>query len=139
MTTPILAWNQDDLSRQLRTDLTRGDPQTARWINGRLVGLLASSASSTSADFAIGVSALPAGVTTPEHSHLAEELAIIMSGTGAIVIDGQRVAVKPGDMVLTPPESLHRTEADPDSDLTVFWIYSRSDSALRWLEDNPVE
>lgn len=139
MKSPITAWHQDELSEQLLSDLTVESPALGRWVNGRIVGLLASAATSTAAHFAIGVSALPAGATTPEHSHAAEELAIIMSGTGTIHIDGERVSVEAGDVVLTPPESVHRTEADADSPLTVFWIYSQSDSALRWLEENPIE
>lgn len=135
----ISSWNQSNLVDQLLSGLETGEPEIGRWVNGRVIGLLASAASSTAAHFAFGVSAIPAGASTPEHSHAAEEIAIIMSGTGAIVIDGETVEVKPGDVVLTPPESLHRTEAGPDSPLTVFWIYSQSDSALRWLEDNPVE
>lgn len=139
VTSSILAWNHGELSNELLADLARDAPHRGRWINGRIVGLLASEASSTAEHFAIGVSALPAGATTPEHSHAAEEIAIIMSGTGVIVIDGESVAVSTGDVVLTPPMSVHRTEADAASPLTVFWIYSRSDSALRWLEDDPVE
>ena len=139
MTSSILAWNHGELSRELLSDLTREAPNRGRWINGRIVGLLASQASSTAEHFAIGVSALPAGATTPEHSHAAEEIAIIMSGTGVIEIDGESIAVTTGDVVLTPPGSVHRTEAGEASPLTVFWIYSQSDSALRWLEENPVE
>jgi len=139
MTTPILAWNQVELSQQLIADLSRENPDIGRWVNGRIVGLLASAEASTATHFAIGVSALQPGTTTPEHSHAAEELAIIMSGSGTIFIDGESVAVSTGDVVLTPPESMHRTAADPGSPLTVFWIYSQSDSALRWRQDSPVE
>lgn len=139
MAPSIHAWHQGELSQQLLTDLTNDNPVAGRWINGRIVGLLASAASSTAAHFAIGVSALPAGVSTPSHSHAAEELAIITSGTGVIEIDGEIIPVTQGDVVLTPPESVHRTEADASSPLTVLWIYSQSDSALRWLEENPVE
>lgn len=139
MESTILAWNQGDLAKQLESGLKNGDLEMGRWVNGRVIGLLASAASSSAAHFAIGVSAIPAGVSTPEHSHAAEEIAMIMSGSGTIVIDDERVAVTQGDVVLTPPNSIHRTEAGADSPMTVFWIYSQSDSALRWLEENPVE
>lgn len=135
----ILRWNQQELSGRLSADLDKDQPSLGRWINGRIVGLLASASASTATDFAIGVSALQPGTTTPEHSHVAEELAIILSGTGTIYIDDDSVAVTAGDVVLTPSLSTHRTEANPGSPLTVFWIYSRSDSALRWLEESPVE
>ncbi len=137
--TGILRWNQDELSSQLSSDLTAEHPVLGRWINGRIVGLLASASAATTTDFAIGVSALEAGTTTPEHSHVAEELAIVLAGTGTIHIDGIPIAVSDGDVVLTPSLSVHRTEAGHDSPLKILWIYSRSDSALRWLEENPVE
>lgn len=139
MSTSIHAWNQGELAQQLLTDLSSENPVASRWINGRIVGLLASAASSTASHFAIGVSALPAGVTTPSHSHAAEELAIITAGSGVIEIDGEITRVTTGDVVLTPPHSVHRTEADADAPMTVLWVYSQSDSALRWLEENPVE
>ena len=137
--TGILRWNQHALSDQLLIELGEETPALGRWINGRIVGLLASASAATATDFAIGVSALQPGTSTPEHSHLAEELAIVMSGSGTIHIDGESVAVAAGDAVLTPSLSAHRTEAAPDSALTIFWIYSKSDSALRWLEENPLE
>lgn len=137
--TPVLRWNQQELSRQLADDLAVDNPKLGRWINGRIVGLLASVSAETTTDFAIGVSAIKAGTTTPEHSHVAEEIAIITSGRGTIHIDGIPTTVSEGDVVLTPSLSLHRTEAAADSTLTVLWVYSRSDSALRWLEENPVE
>ncbi len=137
--TGIVSWNQDELAARLSTDLGVDDPTMGRWINGRIVGLLASVSAGSTTDFAIGVSAIKAGTSTPEHSHIAEELAIIVSGRGAIHIDGETVSVSKGDVVLTPSLSMHRTEAAPDSPLMVLWVYSRSDSALRWLEENPVE
>lgn len=137
--TTIIRWNQRELADHLATDLGVDDPKLGRWINGRIVGVLASESAGSTTDVAIGVSAIKAGTSTPEHSHVAEEVAIIISGRGTIHIDGESVSVSEGDVVFNPSMSVHRTEAAPDSPLMVLWVYSRSDSALRWLEENPVE
>lgn len=135
---PVGVWNQAELAKTLLADVETGSSVAGKWINGRIVGLLASPYDSTATDIATGVSAIPAGSSSPRHSHRAEEIAIILSGTGAIEIGDETYPVKQGDVVLNPPDVPHRTVADADGPLTVLWIYSRAESALRWLHDGPV-
>jgi quercetin dioxygenase-like cupin family protein len=135
----ISIWRQSELAFQLLSDISEPTPQLGKWINGRVVGLLASPFAGNATDLAIGVSVIPAGETTPKHSHRAEEIAIILAGEGMIEIGDSQVQVAIGDVVLNPPDVPHRTEAAASGPLAVLWIYSQPDSALRWLHDGPVE
>ena len=137
-TQPVGVWNQADLADTLLADVATGSAHAGRWINGRIVGLLASPFDETATDIATGVAAIPAGSSSPRHSHRAEEIAIILSGTGSIEIGDESYPVTQGDVVLNPPDVPHRTVADPEGPLAVLWIYSQADSALRWLHDGPV-
>lgn len=115
------------------------EPDAGRWINGRVIEVLASPELGSSASLATGVSILPAGVSTPWHSHEAEELALIVGGTGVISIDDEQIPVTAGDFVYTSPNRRHQTIADPSGPLTVLWIYGPAGSESRWLADNPEE
>lgn len=114
-------------------------PPVGNWVNGRVVGVLGSPEDESTTRMAFGMSALPKGVSTPWHTHEAEELAYIVSGRGTIAIGSESVAVKAGDAVITPSEDPHQTSAAEDEDLIVFWMYAPPGSEVRWLSDNPVE
>lgn len=139
ITNGIQSWNQATLAAGLLDDLDRESPTLGRWVNGRIVGLLASPFDASATDFAFGVSVLKPGTATPRHSHRAEELAIILHGAGTIEIGEDAVVVTEGDVVLNPPDIPHRTTASEHSAIAVLWIYSQADSALRWLHDAPEE
>lgn len=109
------------------------DPPLGRWIDGRIVGVLASPELGNAQRLAVGVSMLPAGVATPPHSHVAEEIAIVVAGSGTIVIGSERVTVRAGDVVRTPSEVVHETIADDDSTLHILWVYAPAGSENRWL------
>jgi quercetin dioxygenase-like cupin family protein len=126
------------LTQNLQDELSAEEPVLARRVNGRLIGLLASKHAGTAEHLAVGLSALPPSLATPWHSHTAEELAIILSGTGQIEIGADRFDVAEGDIVLTPPDADHRTSAG-GSPLVVLWVYAPAGSELRWLADQPEE
>jgi len=109
---------------------------TARFplIDGRIVAVFATPDDSTSARMAMGISALPAGYSTPVHHHPAEEFALIVRGTGSITIDDEVIPVGPGDLVVTPPDSEHITTSSADSELVVYWSYGPAGSEQRWLQ-----
>lgn len=117
-----------------------GEPvELGRWVNGRVIGVLASPELDNSSQVATGVSIIPAGSSTPWHQHTAEEVAVIVSGSGEIEMGGVVVPVETGDVVLTPPDVPHQTRAAADAALAVFWVYSPAGSEVRWLEDQPQE
>jgi quercetin dioxygenase-like cupin family protein len=126
------------LAQNLQDELSADEPVLARRVNGRLVGLLASKYAGTAEHLAVGLSALPPTLATPWHSHTAEELAIVLSGSGQIEIEADRFDVAEGDIVLTPSDVEHRTSAG-GSPLVVLWVYAPAGSELRWLADQPEE
>lgn len=117
-----------------------GEPvELGRWVNGRVIGVLASPELDNASQVASGVSIIPAGSSTPWHHHTAEEIAVIVAGSGEIEIGGVVLPVVTGDVVLTPPDVPHQTRASADAALAVFWVYSPAGSEVRWLEDQPQE
>lgn len=105
-----------------------------RILQGRVMAVQASPDLGSSEDMAWGVSALPAGLSVPLHSHRAEEIATIVRGSGSITIDGIEVPVAEGDILVTPPNLPHLTTAGPDGPLVVQWVYAPPGSEVRWLE-----
>lgn len=136
MTPPTVTsaqWSADELRTALSAALARDDDAIGRWVHGRVIDVLASPELETATHLAVGVAALPAGFSTPAHSHEAEEVAAILSGRGRIEIDGTVHAVEAGSVVLTPARSVHVTSADEDGPLLVLWVYAPAGSEQRWL------
>jgi quercetin dioxygenase-like cupin family protein len=102
-------------------------------IEGRVMAVQASPDLGTSADMAWGVSALPSGLSVPEHTHRAEEFAMILRGSGSITIEDEVIDVTEGSVVVTPPHLRHLTTAGPDGPMVVYWVYGPAGSEARWL------
>lgn len=102
-------------------------------IDGRVLAVQASPELDSSSDMAWGIAALPPGYTVPEHTHRAEEFALILRGHGEIVIEDEPVPVKEGSVLVTPPHLRHATRSAEDSPLVVYWVYGPAGSESRWL------
>ena len=51
----------------------------------------------------------------PGHSHAAEELVYVIEGSAIHVEDGKpERTLRPGDMAVIPPETVHRPRGGPD-------------------------
>jgi mannose-6-phosphate isomerase-like protein (cupin superfamily) len=48
------------------------------------------------------------GVSTPVHQHPCEEVIVILTGTGEVVIDGTTEALNPDITVIVPPNVIHQ-------------------------------
>ncbi|MPZ54672.1 MAG: cupin domain-containing protein [Acidimicrobiia bacterium] len=103
-------------------------------IEGRVLAVQSSPELGNSEDMAWGIAALPAGFSVPEHSHRAEEFAMILRGSGSITIEDEEIPVATGSVLVTPPHLRHLTTAGPDSPLVVYWVYGPAGSEARWLE-----
>lgn len=63
---------------------------------------------------------VPAGGATLAHFHRAsEEIYLVASGTGRLLLGEEERAVAPGDCVVIPPGTVHRLRADPGAPLVV--------------------
>lgn len=102
-------------------------------IGGRILSVQATPEQETSSDMALGVAVLPPGFSTPDHTHRAEEIAIILRGSGVITIEDEQIEVSEGSVVVTPPHLNHVTTASADGPLVVFWVYAPAGSETRWL------
>ena len=134
-----LRWSVNELCAELHNDLGSRNPKLGRWVNGRLVGVLASPDDDSAHHLAVGVSALPPGAAAPVHDHEAEEVALIIAGSGRIVIGEFTSNVTTGDVVIAPSGASHQTIANVDSELLVLWIYAPPGSEQRWLQNGSIE
>lgn len=114
-------------------------PDLGRWINDRIVAVVASPELGNATSMATGMSFLPPGTSTPSHDHAAEELAFILAGHGTVIVGDNSLAVSTGDLVRVEPWQPHRTVAADDTSLSVLWVYSPAGSENRWLSDEPRE
>lgn len=136
--TRVGKWSLKDLAGRAFLPIAGGDeadePVSRRIVEGRFIELLASPELGNSRFMAVGMSAVPAGLSTPAHSHISEEFAVVISGSGVISIDGCDFAVETGDVVLVPSGVPHVTCASPTDALVVLWVYAPPGSEKRWLE-----
>jgi mannose-6-phosphate isomerase-like protein (cupin superfamily) len=64
----------------------------------------------------VGLNTWPAGIQGPPHAHTEkEQIFIIVSGTGRIVVGGSTFPVQPHDVVYVPPGVEHQTIAEPEA------------------------
>lgn len=114
--------------------LETGEPtEELPLIDGRVLAVQASPDTGTSEDMAWGLAALPAGYSVPEHTHRAEEFAMILRGSGSITIEDTEIPVSQGSVVVTPPHLRHLTTAGADRPMVVYWVYGPAGSEARWL------
>ena len=129
----LVVRNIDDMVDEAVAALDAGGTTRFPLIDGRIVAVFATPDDSSSARMAMGISVLPPGYATPAHQHPAEEFAMIIRGTGSITIDDEVIPVAPGDLVVTPPDSVHVTTSCADDQLVIYWSYGPAGSEQRWL------
>ncbi len=130
----LVVRNVDDMVDEAVAALDAGGTTRFPLIDGRIVAVYATPDDSTSARMAMGISVLPPGYSTPAHQHPAEEFAMIIRGTGSITIEDEVIPVAPGDLVVTPPDSVHVTTSGAEDQLVVYWSYGPAGSEQRWLQ-----
>ena len=76
-------------------------------------------------EFALLVNEFDPGLTSKAHKHDNEEHGFyIMSGTGVIRIEEERIEVSEGDAVFVPPGKMHEISSTGDAPLKYIVIYS---------------
>jgi mannose-6-phosphate isomerase-like protein (cupin superfamily) len=135
----VRIWTVRDLIGTGLQALTDNGFRGAPLIDGRVLSVKATPENGSASKMSVGISVLPAGFTTLPHCHEAEELAHILSGEGAIVIDGISYPIAEGDIVLTPSNSEHATIAGTASPLVIWWVYAPPGSETRWLSQGALD
>jgi quercetin dioxygenase-like cupin family protein len=130
------AINPDELIARGHDALKAGGDEQYKQHQGRVLRVLASAAVGGGLEnAALGTSCLPAGFEAPEHTHVSEEVAIFLAGSGGMRIGDDRVVGGVGAIFVVPSDVPHTTWADADEDLVVLWVYCRSGDEMRWLQD----
>ncbi len=63
----------------------------------------------------------PPGTASREHHHtIADEVYVVLSGTGELLMDGQRITVRPNDIVILLPGQRHKIGCSGDDDLVLY-------------------
>ena len=78
---------------------------------------------------------VPPGITTTRHYHRnTEEIYYILRGTGRMYLDGEALAVHPGDAVAIPPGTAHQISNTGKEDLVFLCCcapaYEHADTVL---------
>ncbi len=114
-------WDWADLRRHA---LRAGDMITAEEAERRVLVLenpsFAGEGRATNSLYA-GIQLVLPGEIAPSHKHTASALRLIMEGQGAYTcVDGERVAMSPGDFIVTPSNCFH--DHGNNSDGPVLWL-----------------
>ena len=72
-------------------------------------------------DLCLGTQLVPAGAGVPRHRHAYwDEHIYVLDGSGAIILEDERVPIKKGATIFIPKGSWHGFE-NPNTDLFVLW------------------
>ncbi len=75
--------------------------------------------------FALLINEFDPGLTSTPHKHDAEEHAFyIISGTGIVDIEGEKISVAPGDAVFVPPGKTHQISSTGDALFKYMVLYA---------------
>ena len=75
--------------------------------------------------FSIGAQTLLPGASIPSHAHSRnEELLFVTDGRGAAITEKGSLPIRRGNALFAGRYARHGFQADPDSSLTVVWIFS---------------
>jgi gentisate 1,2-dioxygenase len=128
------SWNLDELVSEVKRTLASGDTGDGKLIDGRALAVKASPARGNSTRIVYGLAALPPGFSTRGHSHEAEEIAVVLSGSGSVEIDGVDHPISRNTILLTPSNAGHVTRSAEGDTLVILWFYAPPGSELRWIE-----
>jgi quercetin dioxygenase-like cupin family protein len=62
---------------------------------------------------------LDAGKVVPEHSHVNEQVGILVEGSVTFTIDGETAEIEPGGMWVIPPHAPHSVVTGPEGAIIV--------------------
>ncbi len=78
----------------------------------------------------------PGGIRTDYHYHEFCKLLLLLSGSGSYWIEGQKYALRPGDVVLVGNGCVHRPDFDPETPYERIIIYISPDFLRRFSAED---
>jgi mannose-6-phosphate isomerase-like protein (cupin superfamily) len=73
----------------------------------------------------VGMTILPPGNSTSNHSHESEiEAWLIIQGTGKAILGEQSITVGPESVIFVTPNTSHQLINTGDKEIRMFWVYS---------------
>ena len=117
------------------TILCLDDAPVERFASGRETRRLAGVAGLPTTGFAMGHSTLDRGGAIPEHQHPNEEVYVILSGSGLMVVGDEQREVTEGCCVFIPPDAPHFLRNTGDRLMTVLWVYAPVGIVDHWGEE----
>lgn len=128
-------WTLAELTAEILAGLADGESGDAKRIDGRALAVKASPLKGNAEHIVTGMAALPPGFSTRAHSHSAEEVAVVLQGSGTVEIDGVAHPVETGTVLVTPADLVHVTHNGSVTEpLVVLWFYAPPGSEARWVE-----
>ena len=95
--------------------------------DGRAKAVFVSPDDGSSSDLVVNALALPPGFLSPAHSHVPEELLIVLHGSGTVTIDeGAPMGITEGDLVVLPPILSHSLEAGAEASLLLLTVMAKT-------------
>jgi mannose-6-phosphate isomerase-like protein (cupin superfamily) len=85
--------------------------------------------------FVLGHVTIYPGGSVPLHSHVQEEVYIILSGHGKMHIDDQTADVKPGDYVYISPNANHLLKNTSKENMIMVFCYAPKSIVDHWQEE----
>jgi len=108
-----------------RLESASADRCTVYHLPGRDWYYLLGPLNSSTTNLAFGLAEFPAGTLAAPHVHEGEEEIIyILSGTGAVLADGEELQLTPGVAVFIPPRVAHQIRADKPEPLRLVTLFS---------------
>ncbi len=88
----------------------------------------------------VSINNLPAGVSVPfVHSHKKnEEIYVILSGKGKVIVDGEEILLAAGDWVRISPEGRRQFFASEDSAISFACIQVKAGSLEGYTADDAI-
>lgn len=74
------------------------------------------------------------GADVPEHDHPHEQVGVVTEGTATFVVDGEELAVGPGDTYVIPGDEPHAARNDGDDPVVGYDIFSPPRANPDWQE-----
>ncbi|WP_418285878.1 cupin domain-containing protein [Halorubrum sp. DTA46] len=74
------------------------------------------------------------GADVPEHDHHHEQVGVVTEGTATFVVDGEELAVGPGDTYVIPGDEPHAARNDGDEPVVGYDIFSPPRANPDWQE-----